>query len=62
MTGVYQHRSSVKQIDGKIFIRSGGGDAQYGIPSAFDLQALGRLLLRQLTVELDEIHAHPVEE
>src|ERR1700690_2107580 len=61
MTGVDQHRTLAKQIDRQILVGSGYGHSQNGIPSPFNLQPLGSLLLRQLAVELHEIRTDAVE-
>ena len=61
VAGMDQHRSLAEQFNRQIFVGSGHGHAQYGIPSPFNLQTLGRFLLRQLTIELGEIRTHAVE-
>ncbi len=51
-----------QEVDGEVFVGLGDGDAEDGVPSAFDGEPLTGFLLRELAVEFGEIGADAVEQ
>ena len=62
MAGMNQYRRFAEDLNRLIFIGSGHGNAQDGVPSTLELQTLGRFLPGQLEIKFRKIGAETVEE